>query len=38
MSKAEERALEYYPNIDREDYPCKELDAATEKCLCWATA
>ena len=28
MSKAEERALEYYPNIDREDYPCKELDAA----------
>ena len=28
MSKAEERALEYYPIIDREDYPCKKLDAA----------
>ena len=28
MSKAEERALEYYPNIDRKDYPCKVLDAA----------
>lgn len=28
MSKAEERAFEYYPNIDRKDYPCKELDAA----------
>jgi hypothetical protein len=28
MSKAEERALEYYPIIDRKDYPCKKLDAA----------
>ncbi|MEE1145422.1 MAG: hypothetical protein UHS32_01450 [Bacteroidaceae bacterium] len=28
MSKAEVRALEYYPIIDRKDYPCKELDEA----------